>query len=149
MTFEPRRYLMLHHSLTSDGPTVSWPAIRRYHIETMGMREIGYNFGVELTGSDYEALIGRRLDEKAAACPQGNMNDLAWHVCLVGNFDLLPPPPPQIEVFVKRIWEPLRDAFGLEPKDIVFHREYAPWKSCPGKAFTFKYLAQFIKGVRE
>jgi hypothetical protein len=139
---------MLHHSLTEDSGTVSWPAIKRYHVQTMGMQDIGYNFGVELTGDDYEALIGRRLDIPSAGCPQGNMNDLAWHICFVGDFDKVPPPPEQVEVFVKRIWLPLRDGFGLDPKKIVFHREYAPWKTCPGLAFTMKYLEQFIPGVR-
>lgn len=138
---------MVHHSLTKDSETVSWPAIRRYHIQTMGMKDVGYHFGVELTGTDYEALIGRSLEVNGAGCPQGGMNEKAIHVCLIGNFDKAPPPPQQLEVFRDRIWTPMSDLFKIPPGNIVFHREFAPWKSCPGSAFTRAYLAQFIPGL--
>lgn len=142
-----RTRLMLHHSLTKDSQTVSWPAIRKYHKLTKGWQDIGYHFGVELTGDEYEALIGRSLEHNAAACPEGDMNRIAVHVCLVGNFDKTPPPPEQLEVFRDRIWLPMADLFQLTPKDIVFHRDFAPWKTCPGSTMTRALLAQYIPGV--
>lgn len=140
--------IMLHCSDTEDSGTVSWGAIRRYHREVKGWHDIGYHAGVELVGTNYEALIGRSLKEPGAHCPEAGMNHLAIGVCLVGQFEKTPPPPEQIECARDRVILPFFEAFGIGPKDIVFHNEYAPWRrTCPGKALTRAYLNQFIPGV--
>lgn len=140
-------YIMLHHSLTDDSRTVSWPAIRRYHKQTMGMKDVGYSFGVEMAGPEYEALIGRSLYEVGAHCKEGEMNRKAIGICLVGNFDKAPPPPAQMEVLRDRLLLPLMQAFQIPPSKIVFHRDYAGYKLCPGAAFTKEYLSLFVPGV--
>ena len=67
----PRTHIMLHHSFTRACQTVSWGAIRRHHVETLGWGEIGYHYGVELVGDHYEVLMGRSELDPASACPQG------------------------------------------------------------------------------
>jgi hypothetical protein len=50
--------IILHHSATADGPTVSWGAIRRFHVVECAWGAIGYHYGIELVGDYYEVLIG-------------------------------------------------------------------------------------------
>lgn len=136
------KYIMIHHSLTQDSGTVSWAAIQKYHIETEKWRDIGYHAGVEKVTDDpylvnyrYQALKGRNEFDLAAACPQGNMNSFALHVCVIGNFDVIPPTVGALEVLVNRIILDWMRRYGIPKENIVGHRDYNPNKSCPGRLF--------------
>jgi hypothetical protein len=140
---------MVHHSLTADGATVSWPAIRRFHVETNGWTDIGYHFGVErvadLGGFSIEALVGRPVTEHAAACPQGGMNSLAFHVCVVGNFDDAEPGDDVLRVLADRIVRPLMREHGIPAENIVGHHDYNPAKTCPGTKFDLERLRRLVR----
>lgn len=147
-----RTHIMVHHSLTPDGAMVSWPAIERYHVKDNGWRDIGYHAGVERVTANpeleeyaYQALYGRPLSAQASACPQGEMNRLALHVCCVGNFDLAPPPMDMLAALVRRILLPWMDAYGIPPERVVGHRDYNPAKSCPGKLFDLERLRKMLQ----
>jgi hypothetical protein len=147
-----REFIMLHHSLTEDGETVSWAAIEKYHREHEGWRDIGYHAGVEVvTGnpalSDYrvQALYGRSPFEQASACPQGNMNVRALHACVVGNYDEHPPSLATLKILVKRIVLPWMREYGIPPEQIVGHRDFNPAKSCPGKAFDLDLVRRLVR----
>ena len=126
---------MLHHSLTRDGQTVSWGAIRRHHVETLGWGEIGYHYGVELVGDHYEVLLGRSELDPASACPQNEMNARALHICCVGNFDQTPPPAALLEVLMRLVILPAMVEYGLPPERIIGHCDANPNKTCPGAQF--------------
>ncbi len=149
-----KTYIMLHHSLTKDGETVSWPAIEKYHREDPEhrWRDIGYHAGVELVTNnpdlalyDYQALIGRPERSQASACPQGNMNQLALHLCFVGNFDLAPPPKEMLERAVQRVILPWMIDYDISPDQIVGHRDFNPAKSCPGKMFDLDVVRRMVR----
>jgi len=136
-------YIVLHHSLTRDGQTVSWNAIRRYHMQDLGWRDIGYHFGIELIGDHYEILAGRMVGEPGAHCKEEGMNKKSVGICFLGNLDLEPPPQRQWELGLKLV-RSLVDIFDIPREKVAGHREYAAYKSCPGTRFD---LDRFRKEI--
>lgn len=160
--------IVLHHSLTKDGATVSWNSIRRYHtswkcegiilhpdhvqgIIAQGAPverpwvDIGYHLGIELVGERYEVLTGRMLTETGAHCREKGMNGRAIGICFVGNFDEQPVPVPQLALGL-RLVRSLMEAFDISLGNIYGHRELAPYKSCPGIKFDLKQFRTDLLG---
>jgi N-acetylmuramoyl-L-alanine amidase len=127
--------IIIHHSLTKDGQTVSWGAIRRYH-RSLGWRDVGYHYGIELVGDEYEILAGRMQDEVGAHCKEGGMNRHGLGICVVGNFDERPPPQAQLDKLI-RLVRSLMSVFKIPADRVHRHHDLAPYKSCPGRAFPW------------
>lgn len=132
--------IILHHSATKDGLTVSWNAIRRYHMGECAWSDIGYHFGVELmpdhgyAPGSYEVIMGRMPDVQGAHTSGHNEDSLG--ICFVGCFDESPPPTSQLLRGVELCaW--LCHVHNLLPRDIYGHRDFAK-KTCPGLAFDLK-----------
>jgi N-acetyl-anhydromuramyl-L-alanine amidase AmpD len=125
--------IILHHSLTEDGSTLSWQAIRKYHIEENGWRDVGYHFGIELINNQYEVLLGRQLNEVGAHCR--GMNSRSVGICFVGNFDESVVPDAQWSLGLKLV-RGLIEVIGISKNDIYGHYEFASYKSCPGVNFN-------------
>jgi len=126
------KQIILHHSLTKDGTTVSWGAIRRYHIYTNKWENIAYHFGLELIGDYYEILLGRMMYEMGAHTYGQNRDSLG--ICFVGNYDLSEVPPEMWKRGIDLV-STLCRIFDIDTDNIHGHNEYAP-KSCPGKNFN-------------
>lgn len=126
--------IILHHSLTKDGDTVNWQAIRNYHVGELGWRDIGYHFGLERIKGRIEILTGRLLNETGAHTRQARMNYQSIGICFIGNFDLAPPP---IDMWMRglALVESLIEVVGIDKSRIFGHREFASYKSCPGNLF--------------
>jgi len=146
-----RTHIMIHHSLTKDGETVSWAAIEKFHRETNGWSDIGYHAGVEvvtdnpdLAAYQIQALIGRSPLAQASACPQGGMNTRALHVCVIGNFDLVAPSEQVLRALCRRVIVPWMREYGIAPSQIVGHRDYNPSKTCPGKLFDLDLVRRMV-----
>ena len=139
-------HIIIHHSFTEDSKTVSWDAIRKYHVETQKWADIGYHFGIEMgPNGEYLLLTGRPLNQVGAHCKEENMNKVGIGFCFVGNFDLAPPPT---TMFVKgaHYVKSLMDVFGIIPSNVRWHRDYATYKSCPGTQFDMAVFRDLLKG---
>ena len=144
-------HIILHHSATKDGQTVSWNAIRRYHVKECAWGDIGYHFGIELVGDagdpdgSYEILMGRMPDRPGAHTKDHNQDSLG--VCFVGQFDADPPPPAQWRKGVELVaW--LCRRFGISAAGVFGHRDFAN-KTCPGTAFDLNVFRSDLKTAME
>jgi N-acetylmuramoyl-L-alanine amidase len=130
--------IIIHHSATKDGATFSWSAIKRYHVQTLGWKTIGYHAGVELVDDDYFAMLGRDWDMTGAHTL--GQNDWSLGLCFVGNYDDYEPDDEMLEVGagVVKLW---RRLYNIPLSEIHKHSEYAA-KSCPGRLFPWvKFLS--------
>lgn len=132
--------IILHHSLTKDSNTVSWSAIRRYHVHQRGWIAIGYHFGIELVGNQYEVLIGRMPNVQGAHCRGRNSN--TWGICFVGNFDKHPPDA-SVLMIGKNLIRGLMEIADI-PKDGIHRHSDFSSTTCPGKLFPFE---EFISSL--
>lgn len=145
-----KTHIVLHHSLTEDGKTVSWSAIRQYHVKTNGWRDIGYHFGIEDINGTLEILFGRLPNEDGAHCQDAGMNRKGIGICLVGNFDA--------QVPTTELWSKARglvlylmDAYKIPAENVIGHREaqaslpLSKRKSCPGKLFNMDRFRKDLK----
>lgn len=164
-----RSHIMLHHSKTKDGLVVDAPAIFRFHtsyrhdgdiiseaeflrLRALGApgleppwRDVGYHALVEHTDRGVISILGRDWLEYAAACPQGDMNAVGLHVCVVGDYDLQPPDEPILDVLVRRVVGPWMRMFGIPPERIVGHRTFNPAKTCPGTQFDLESVRRRVR----
>ena len=134
--FKPS-YIIIHHSLTKDSKTVSWQPIRKWHMglhpdSPYKMIDIGYQYGIELVNDRYETLVGR-MEGTVGAHTRG-VNGVSIGICLVGNFDNEPPDIAQWKILLK-LCANICLRYNISADNVKGHREYAPYKSCPGNAF--------------
>lgn len=123
-------HIVLHHSRTTDTETVSWGAIRDYHLG-LGWDDIGYHYGIEFARTQYEIFLGRMPDVVGAHCSHCGMNRKSIGICIVGNFDYIPPHP-VIWDKTKQLVQFLMRHYSIDVKSITGHREWNSQKSCPG-----------------
>lgn len=134
--------IILHHSLTRDGAEVSWGAIRKYHVQTLGWKDIGYHAGVELIESGgergHEILFGRSWFLPGAHTKGQNHNSLG--LCFVGNYDVSIPDFGLLKkgALIIAHWMAL---FSIPSYLIYPHRAFAQ-KTCPGKLFNMEKLIE-------
>jgi len=139
--FTPSK-IIVHHSLTKDNQTVSWGAIRRYHKEHCGWIDIGYHAGVELVYTEYEVFFGRSWDIPGAHTR--GINDTSLGIVFVGNYDNFPPSEKMLDAgsVIIRLWMKL---YNIPGEAVLPHRDFAGYKSCPGRMFRMEDLWKRLK----
>lgn len=132
-------HIILHCSATRDSGTVSWNAIRNYHIATRGWDDIGYHFGIEDVNDELIILQGRHPADVGAHCRAGGMNHKSIGVCVVGEYDNVPPDKYRLAVTLDLLTK-LCFLYSIPSKNILGHREIDGRKTCPGLSWNLDTL---------
>lgn len=135
------QYIIIHHSLTKDTETKSWDAIKRYHIHDKGWSDIGYHYGIENINDKYEILTGRPINRNGGHTK--GMNRKAIGICCVGNYDSHQPPKRMINLLIKLIKD-LMKQFNISKENVMGHRDFCNYKSCPGKMFDLNKVRELL-----
>jgi uncharacterized protein with LGFP repeats len=91
---------IVHHTAGSNdyAPQDSAGIIRsiyEYHTRTLGWCDIAYNALVDKYGQVFEGRAGG-MDKPVEGAHTGGFNHDTWGVAMMGNFDVMPPPPIQL-----------------------------------------------------
>ena len=152
-------FIIIHCSAGPDRVTRDWDAIREYHKRPKhrggrGWRDVGYHFGVELVGKNYEVVRGRSPLDSGAHCLEQNMNYRSLGICLVGGDpyegfgEKYPLPDAQLGVAVRLCVDLCRE-FGIPVKNIKAHRDFATYKPCPGLGVDMDRFRATVQVVLE
>lgn len=132
-------YLIIHHTAVSRKDNgFQFEAVRKYHVGK-GWGDIGYHYLIEPNGL---LMKGRQETEAGAHCKEQEMNYRSLGICLTGNFDAEEPTKEQLKCLAD-ILSHLRIKYDIPFDRVKFHRDYAAYKTCPGKLFT----GDVLKGV--
>ena len=132
--------ILIHHSAGHDTLGLDTQSIRRWHVDDLGWRDIGYHFLVELVGRRHEVICGRFLNREGAHASGHNRTHLG--VCLVGDFSRQAPPEDQLTMAAQ-----LTAALcaNLSLTEVLPHSAVSPGRNCPGHTFPWQ---RFFSAVR-
>lgn len=146
-------YIIVHHSMTKDSGTKSWDAIRKYHIENMGMNDIGYHKGIEDIGGVITVMEGRADTISGAHTKELGMNSKSIGICVVGDYDVIAPAQSYLDI-LRELCNAYMVNYDIPVKNILGHREVGlmagydwtkgQFKTCPGRLFDMDVLRKFI-----
>jgi N-acetyl-anhydromuramyl-L-alanine amidase AmpD len=160
--FKPT-WIVIHHSLSPDGQTRDWDAIRKYHMsfryqgdiiteqtyeeyknagKTAGLerpwKDIAYHIGIEEVAGVLAVQKGRPIG--AIGAHALGFNDCSIGVCVVGNFDKEAPTESRL-FLLGSVCRDLQSLYGIVWDHVIGHREtftirgVPVEKSCPGAQF--------------
>ena len=136
-----KKYIVLHHSAGADGIARDFDAMKKYHMEHNGWRDIGYHWVVERINGVLTAIPGRAESDTGAHCPGRNVDGIG--VCLVGDFTNAPPDEEQY-AFVAKLCKGIMARHPIQ--EIGGHRDYYA-TACPGNMYDVEKVKSLVKGV--
>lgn len=136
--------IILHCSATEDSETPSWEAIRRFHKDIRGWRDIGYHYGLEEYDGELVILRGRSPFDMGAHCVAAGRNRDSLGVCVVGEYDTEAPDEEKYLATVALLIS-LCFMFHIDPDNVYGHREFEMNKTCPGDMWDLDRLRDDIR----
>lgn len=140
---KPFRWIIVHHTAEMypqpeakiDNPNYQFPFIMNGVLEQK-TGDINYHYVIERVKEDYIAIASRPLSflcEWPDIHP--DINQRAFHVALLGSYDLKIPEKRLYEVLAFKIINPVLKIYGLSPNKIQLHNEVTNIKdlTCPGE----------------
>lgn len=154
-------HIIIHHSLTKDGTSKDWEAIRKWHMGLIGssdetradynpyvknpMRDVGYNWGLEFINGRLEYQEGRSMNIDGAHTL--GMNQKALGICIVGNWNTVEPSH-QHYFLTACLCRELMLKFKIPIENVLPHWAFAN-KSCPGnKLDMLKLRYEYIENLK-
>ncbi len=136
------KWIILHHTselykqpdVSVDNPKFQLTGIMNGVLE-LKQADVNYHFVIERIKEDYHAITMRPL---VYICEwddiDTNINNLAVHIALLGNYDFMIPERRCYEVLAYKLLNPMLKMFQLNMQRIKFHRDLSSNKdlTCPG-----------------
>ncbi|SFJ55239.1 N-acetylmuramoyl-L-alanine amidase [Planctomicrobium piriforme] len=137
---EPWKFLILHHSATTEGSVERIDAEHRQRVDAQGRpwRGIGYHFvignGHGMADGEIQPTF-RWIDQlEGAHAGQLEFNRYGIGICLIGNFDEAGPSSAQMRA-VRGLVKTLQQEFKLTDEHVLRHGDLKA-TACPGKLFS-------------
>jgi N-acetyl-anhydromuramyl-L-alanine amidase AmpD len=138
------QYIVVHHSATADNKSFNdTVTIRKNHI-AQGWIDIGYHYTVEYVDGKVMVQQGRPEWQRGAHCDYGGMNFKSVGICVIGNFNLYPPPDEMLAALVKLI-KSIRMKYKIPIDKVVGHKDTGAATACPGKYFKMDKVHKMLK----
>lgn len=150
-----KTHIVVHHSASADHPThLNFQAIRDYHVNVNGWRDIGYNFVLDRINGRVEILVGRLLTDMGAHTREMNLNNVGIGICLIGDYDKSSPSEDAVALLLN-LCRSLMTQFHIPPECVIGHREaqaaggvpIAERKTCPGSMFDMDWFRAKLRSV--
>lgn len=122
--------IIIHHSAGTDRESLQWDNILEYHTKGREWRDIAYHFLVENVEGAVICIAGRPLNTTGAHATGHNHDSIG--ICFVGNYENDEFTREMMEEAIYRIIVPCCDIFGIDPENIIGHRDTKP-TICPGE----------------
>lgn len=139
---DTKTHIIVHHTYSSaKSGNDQFDAVKNFHVKEKGWIDIGYQFFIEHSG---EIKKGRPINSVGTHCYQQNMNVKSVGICLAGNFDIEEPTKEQL-ISLKKLFSEIKTRFNILDQNILLHRDFANYKSCPGVKITKHLISKLIK----
>jgi len=130
-------HIVVHHTGTQERSAAQ---VKAYH-KSLGWRDVGYHYIIERDG---KVVSGRPPTMEGAHCVAGGMNRKGIGVCLIGNFELYPPPRAQL-VSLRALLQRLMREHRVPPANVLGHGEVpGAATACPGRHLDLKTIREAL-----